>query len=68
MPIVALVVNPSIDDPAKAADQLVEKLDGIWVCKQCGKTARQSIDIKRHAESHIEGLSFECPICKNTKR
>ena len=64
----ALVVNPEVEDQTKAADKLVEKVDGVWHCKQCGKTTRQSIDFKRHAETHIEGLSFECPICHQTFR
>ena len=47
-------------------DQMVEQKGGIWVC---GKTARNKLNkqqIKRHAETHIEGLSHVCHICGKT--
>ena len=43
--------------------QLVEKQDGAWSCKVCGKTEYNIGNLKRHAETHIEGISHTCRIC-----
>ena len=32
---------------------MIEKCDGVWTCKMCGKTAKKYSNIKEHAESHI---------------
>ena len=53
----------------KAVDDLVMKIGkDSWVCKACNKTAKQSGDIRRHAEIHIEGLSFPCQACGDSFR
>merc|ERR1712179_430817 len=45
---------------------LIEKCDGVWKCKVCGKTSKQSGHIKEHAETHIEGMSHGCDICSKS--
>merc|ERR1712098_845549 len=35
-------------------EEIIEKIEGVWSCKVCGKTMRQKSDLKRHAETHIE--------------
>ena len=63
------VLNNSTNMDAKAAvDDLVEKTDDGWRCKACGKTSKKTSDIRRHAEMHIEGLSFDCQLCDKTFR
>ena len=48
---------------------LIEKVeDGIsnWRCTVCGKTTKvgSSIqDMKRHTETHLEGVSYPCNQC-----
>ena len=46
-------------------DSLIEKRNGIWTCKVCGKTPARNVpsEISRHAETHIEGLSYTCRQC-----
>ena len=39
-----------------------------WMCRTCGKTAKTSSDIRRHAEIHIDGLAFDCELCGQTFR
>ena len=54
-----------------AVDELVEKIEEGWRCKPCGKISKSntaSSDIRRHAEIHIEGLSFDCQLCDKTFR
>jgi len=46
--------------------QMIEKHEGLWRCKVCGKTATHKGHIKQHAETHIEGMSHACHICRKT--
>ena len=46
--------------------RIIEKHDGVWTCKICGKTASHKVHIKNHAETHIEGTSYTCHICRKT--
>ena len=66
----SVVSNSSNIDPKAAVDDLVEKTEDGWRCKACGKisTSKTSSDIRRHAEMHIEGLSFDCQLCDKTFR
>jgi rubrerythrin len=41
----------------------IEKNDGLWKCKVCGKTAAKRSNMRRHAETHIVGMSHVCHIC-----
>ena len=45
--------------------------DGSYRCTLCGKTIssrNKKQDMKKHIETHIEGLSYECQICQKTFR
>ena len=64
---VAVVSSASNMEAKTAVDDLVEKTENGWMCKACGKTTKTS-DIRRHAEIHIEGLSFDCHLCGKTFR
>ena len=46
-------------------EELVTRQDGVWSCTACGKTSnnRRSSDIRKHAETHIVGLTFSCEKC-----
>ena len=47
-------------------NQMIEKTEGAWRCKICGKTASRNQNIQNHAETHIEGMSHACHICNKT--
>jgi len=47
-------------------NEMIEKKEGVWGCKICGKTATTNSGIHRHAEIHIEGMSHICHICSKT--
>lgn len=47
----------------KAVDKIVMKVGKSWVCKTCDKTSERNSVIRRHAETHIDGLSFPCNDC-----
>merc|ERR1712179_898140 len=48
------------------AEMIEKTAEGKWKCRVCGKKATQKIQIKRHAETHIEGLSYSCPMCSKS--
>ena len=45
---------------------MIEKIEGMWKCKVCGKNAAHKGHIKDHAETHLEGMSHVCDICRKT--
>ena len=47
-------------------EESIEKIEGLWTCKVCGKTAKRKKDLKSHAERHIEGVSYPCHLCNST--
>ena len=50
-------------------EEMIEKSDGLWRCKVCGKSTRgQKQVMKQHVEIHIEGVSHACHICSKTFR
>ena len=53
-----------------AVDDLVEQTENGWSCKACGWTSKttQTSPIRKHAELHIEGLSFDCQLCDKSFR
>ena len=66
---ISLQENESSWAEAKqAVDELVMKDGDIWLCKTCGKTMKTNCHIRKHAEIHIEGLSFPCSSCNQTFR
>jgi len=43
--------------------EMIERSDGVWHCKVCGKTNTHKKNMQQHAESHVEGMSHVCHIC-----
>ena len=46
-------------------DSLIEKRDGLWICKVCGKipSRNDKTEISRHAEVHLQGVAHTCNQC-----
>jgi hypothetical protein len=49
-------------------EQIIEKNEGLWKCKECGKTKAHKGHLKEHAEIHLEGISHVCHICRKAFR
>ena len=51
-------------------NSMLENVEGIWTCKKCGKTDKlnHSGKVKRHIETHIEGMAHPCDFCGKTFR
>ena len=43
--------------------EMVVKEENFWFCTVCERTMKQRIDMKRHFENHLTGLSFDCTMC-----
>ena len=54
------------DETKQAVDGLIVKSGDTWLCKRCEKSFRTNSNVRKHAETHINGLLFECKICGNT--
>ena len=54
---------------AKIAENILKESDGTFTCLLCGKSGSKRKDnLKKHVETHLEGLSFPCPYCGNIFR
>ena len=49
-------------------EELVVKENGLWRCTVCDKTMKVGRDMRRHLETHLEGLSYDCQHCGKTFR
>ena len=44
-------------------ESMLKHIDGTWTCTKCGKTGPTPAKVKRHIETHIEGISLPCKHC-----
>ena len=75
---VAIAVNG--DDKNAINEQVHQYIedcdDGTYRCTVCGKNSKESSgsradqkrDMRKHVETHIEGLSYSCPVCQKIFR
>ena len=48
---------------------IIRNTDRTFSCKVCGKNCgKHTRNMKHHIETHLEGLSFNCPMCEKTFR
>jgi len=48
------------------AEMIEKTAEGKWKCRVCGKKLSNKQHTMRHAETHIEGSSYTCPMCSKT--
>ena len=51
-------------------NSMLKKVNNIWTCAVCGKTDKNNHvnNVKKHIDSHIEGLEHPCGHCGKTFR
>ena len=48
--------------------KIKDKLNFLSECNYCGKVTNRKQDIKRHAETHLEGVEHPCENCGKVLR
>jgi hypothetical protein len=62
-------VKEDISDIKAKIDSMTEKtVKGEYRCTVCGKTRRDKTDIRRHIETHLEGVFHPCNLCGKVSR
>ena len=64
-------MDSNTEDLKTKIDSLAERIhDGEfkWKCTVCGKTTKKKVDIGRHIETHLEGVSHTCNQCGKISR
>ena len=64
-------INPAnISEVDEQIEQsMIKNLDGTYSCQICGKNSgRDKSKSRNHIETHLEGLSFNCPMCEKSFR
>ena len=66
------VSSESASSKSEIEDMVNQHLEsvatGVNVCKLCGFTAQRPSDVKKHIETHLDGLSYSCQQCGKTFR
>ena len=73
-PKISLSPDISKEQLDKRIDELMEKIDAdknIWLCTVCLRTSRGTsamYTLRRHIETHFEGLSYPCEHCEHRSK
>ena len=49
-------------------EELVMKDNEVFKCTVCGRTNKYRCNMRRHIETHLTGLSYECDVCQKSFR
>ena len=66
-----LATDTSKEDLKVEIESMMKRADdeeNKWKCTVCGKVIKHTRDMRRHIESHIEGLSYPCNQCDTVSR
>ena len=56
------------DQVEEKFQKFVLKEDKLFICTFCNKTMPHRSNMKKHLETHLSGLSYECPLCGQSFR
>ena len=70
------VAKVSLDSNEQSEVEVAEKVkelltngqNGLLTCNACGKSGTDKRNMRRHVETHIDGLSYPCQLCGKTFR
>ena len=49
-------------------ENIVRNADNMWECKVCCRSFARKDVLRQHIETHVEGGSYDCPMCEKTFR
>ena len=49
-------------------ENIIRNADHTWGCKVCNRSFKKKDHLKQHIETHLEGVSYDCPMCEKTFR
>ena len=68
----SLMISDTFENMDEVNQTIAENMnkgpDGMWVCSKCPKVSKKKDHMTEHVETHIEGLSFQCPNCDKSFR
>merc|ERR1712150_230672 len=56
------------DIDQQLSEYIVRGENGVYSCGYCGKAGKHLYNMRKHVETHMEGLSFPCQSCDKTFR
>ena len=66
------VPSKSIDSSNSEVDtkfsELIVREENMYRCTVCDRKMKSKADMSRHLETHLSGLSYECPTCGKSFR
>ena len=65
---VSLESNEQSEVAQKVKELLANGENGLLTCNACGKSGTDKRNMRRHVETHIDGLSYPCQLCGKTFR
>ena len=61
-------VSPVDNNVSELIKSMIQKTGSNFICQQCGKTGSDMSNMKKHIETHIDGVVHSCHICGKTTR
>ena len=62
-------ISTTDEQLSETIKSMLEKIDGIWSCTQCGKKNKDKSNMNKHIEAkHIDGVSHSCDQCEKQFR
>ena len=62
------VGSMSTEEVEMKKNELFQKVNDVWSCLSCPYTSSRSFNIKKHVETHLDGLCYTCTLCSKEFR
>ena len=55
--------SPNEIDYQNQIESFIDKTDQGYQCIKCGYSSMRKFNLKKHVETHMETLGYQCPLC-----
>ena len=62
------IINEDLEAKIESMIEKIRDGDKKFKCYVCGRTDKKNVHMKRHVETHIEGVSHVCNLCGKSSR